>query len=79
MCRLRSGEPSSHQTGPLSPSARFDLVHGLVRGGFRLEVGAPFGVADRATGPHQPADEIGPLRFVEPGFAIRHSLPRTTK
>jgi hypothetical protein len=78
MCRLRSGEPSSQQTGPLAERP-FDLVDCLVGGGLRLEVGAPFGVADRATGLHQSADETGPLRFVETGFAIRHSLPRTTK
>jgi hypothetical protein len=36
-----------------------DLVDGLVRGGFRLEIGARFGVADGATRRHQPVDELG--------------------
>ena len=40
MCRLRSGEPSSHHAASLAERP-LDLIHGFVRGAFSLPVGAP--------------------------------------
>ena len=65
MCRLRSDAPSSHHTGPRSPSARLTSSDGLVCVGFRLAVGRLPGVAYRPSGRHQPVDEIGSLAFIE--------------
>ena len=71
MCRLRSGEPSSHQTGPRSPSARLTSSTALCAAASASRSALLLGVADRAPGRHQPADEIGSLRLVETG--VRHA------
>jgi hypothetical protein len=59
MGRLRSGEPSSHHTGPPFAERPLEVVHGPMRGRFRLAVGHLLGIAYRPPGRHQPAIEIG--------------------
>jgi hypothetical protein len=43
----------------------FHLIHRLVRGRLRLQVGVLLGIAYRPTGRHQPLDELSSLRVAQ--------------
>ena len=67
MCRLRSGAPSSHHTGPRSPSARLTSSTALRAAASASRSAACLGAAYRPSGRHQPANEIGSLGLIETG------------
>ena len=70
MCRLRSGEPSPHHTGPRSASACLSSSTALCA--VASASGSTAFLASRTArrAAHQLADEIGSLDLVETG--IRH-------
>lgn len=79
MCRLRSGAPSFHQTGPRSPSKRFATSTASWAAASPAWSCRPFAsLTDRRA--DMSSETSAAFRSIDSrGFARRHSRPRTTK